>query len=794
MPAATSQRASPTVLLLLMLVVFGVYLLCYRANIQSGDSLRALDALTSQARYGDWLLDESNWFKAPLIIRAAQALPLSEYDVEERLMLQLARPLLLLAQSLPRLGTIHSVWLFNIIVCTLLTGLLYLMACEWGADSGVAALVAVSAALSSNFFAYSQTFFREPLAAFFVLLALYALQRGQRGTAGWRVASIITATLVLFCAYHSKHSTLLALPALAVAALPARWFTRRACCFALCVMGASLAFLMLLDPFPSVLQSLLQRLGLPGGATLNIALRSYLLSPGTSLWATSPLLLLALPGAVLWWRAGRWQILLVLSLLGFSYSVGHALLTHVHWFGGLSWPPRFLLPALPALLLAAIPLAARCLQAGAKPLPALWCILLLYGMWIQFNSAALSWEVYGSELPAAAQGLGEWQPAQWQSRYFRWALLPSRWADLGFDFLWARAKLPLWGLSFFALAAGAGISLLQVLRHSRSRLRFTAPVLALLSPVLLLGNLMLAYNRDPRTQSHDRALQDALATLQQEATADDVLLMAGNDNGAFWLQHQDSHQPRGIILRRPFAQAASDKQPAQLVSQNPNDWFDVASFRSIHHLAAGHERLWLLERTNAFMGWSFRPLERYLSLHYYPLRETAIGDGDAPVRLLEFHTRQPAPNPLSLYGGDIAAPFQFGESIALVSMTVPGGERVQPGDILAFSLLWQARAAPQHDATVASFLVPEGKGQASAQGRDSAPQNGFSPTSAWSAGELTWDNRAMRIPDDAAPGSYRLWILLYYRDAGDIQRLPVSGRELAEAGTAAVLPPFFLVE
>ena len=120
------------VFLLIFAIVTSAYLLTYRARIESGDTLRAMDALTSQSRFGDWLMDESTWFKPPLRVREHHNLPLSGFDVEERLQLNLALPLLQLAEFLPRMGNIHVVWLFNILVTGLMAGLITLILRAFG--------------------------------------------------------------------------------------------------------------------------------------------------------------------------------------------------------------------------------------------------------------------------------------------------------------------------------------------------------------------------------------------------------------------------------------------------------------------------------------------------------------------------------------------------------------------------------------------------------------------------------------------------------------------------------------
>jgi hypothetical protein len=88
--------------------------------------------------------------------------------------------------------------------------------------------------------------------------------------------------------------------------------------------------------------------------------RGLVLSPGKSLFLYSPWLLLAVPGTWLFWRRhGRdgalvvWLPLLVVLL----YS------KKLVWHGG-SWGPRYMLPVVPLLALAALPAIAWCLAGG----------------------------------------------------------------------------------------------------------------------------------------------------------------------------------------------------------------------------------------------------------------------------------------------------------------------------------------------------------------------------------------------------------------------------------------------
>lgn len=777
-----------------------VYMLTYRASIQSGDTLRALDAATSLSRHGDWLMDESNWFKPSLRIREKNDLPLSEYDVEERLNIRLALPLLKIAETLPRLGVIHTVWLFNAFVTALIAGLLYLLIIALDFSDFPAVLVAISAGIGTNLWAYSQTFFREPLSALFILLALLSIQLGRNRPLTQRILSLIIAGLSIYLAYLTKYSAALAIPAALIFGLPElrtlHWtYGRR---IALAMLALSLALVaapMLIDPLPDALLDLSAQFHVET-THLGAALRSYMLSPGAGIWGTSPIVLLSLAGGALLWRQGQHRLVLTICLMSVCYVLGHALTTGAHWFGGLSWPPRFLLPTLPVLMLATAPVAQRLLSSGPSRLRFLWGALLLYGVWIQFNSVALSWRHFGETLPAESQRLSEWLPAMWQPAYFRWTVLPQRWQDLGFDFLWTRANLPLWGFSFGLLICLITATLLFLLHRRQNKWRFASVLLTPLCLAAVYLNLASAYDKDPRTNSRQTALHEALAYLEEGATPDDILLLPGNDYGNFFLNHHLAATPRVIVLPHPLAQAASDRQPAKILSNNANSWFDLHSARAIQHVAGRHDRIWLLANTSPFMSWSFRPLERYLALHAYPVQEVRLSQPYDTVRLLEYSATAPVVNPVSLYAGEFATDLRFGGDIELLSVVARNDSSYQAGETVEFSLRWQSSALLEISYTVATFIASAVSDQPIAQGWDTAPQGGFAPTSEWSPNAPIWDNRAIRLPLDAPPGDYRIWVLLYYRDgdSGLIKRLPVKGADETGDGDIGVLPFTFQVE
>lgn len=788
-----AKHHATSLCLLVITLALCLYMLTFRAAIQSGDTLRALDAVTSYARYGDWLMDESSWFKPALIVRDASELPLREYDVEERLNVLLAAPLLKLADALPNLGKLHTVWLFNVFVTAGIVALIFCLVSALNFSPVAGAIVALTAGFGTILWVYSQTFFREPLSAVFVLGALLLIQLGRRSGLPIRLGSLALAAGAFCLAVLTKQSALFGLPALLIFAWPgasdlSRKLARRLACLPLALLAAMI-LLMLVDPLPAPLQTFFSERGLDLRYA-GEALRGYLLSPGGSVWGTSPVVLLAIPGGLMLWRQGRFRLVLTIVTMIACYALGHAVTTGAHWFGGLSWPPRFLLPALPVVMLAAAPLAEHMLSPFRVRLRALWLALLVYGIWIQFSGVSLGWSHYGELLPAESQGLAEWLPSLFQPQYFRWVLLPQLWDSLGFDFLWVRGQLPIWALGFGSLALATLYTLNRLLRQPKSRWKVMSPLLALIALNLILLNLSAAYQRDPRTQSAQVALHEAKDHLTRSAAPGDILLLTSNDYGNFALNHLDSEQPRSIVLARPLAQAASDKQPAQVLSNNPYGWFDLQSLRIIQHVTAKHERLWLLDSTSPFMNWSFRPLERYLALHAYPLGDARLETADDSVRLLEYSAMSQPPDPMSLYFGELPTDLRFGDAIGLRSLDMPRRGPFAPGESVEFSLLWQADEPLSASYTVAAFIADSGTSQPIAQGRDSAPQAGFAPTNAWQAGVPVWDNRAIRLPEDAPAGEYQLWVVMYALDdqTGEILRLPVSGASVTGDGAIGILP------
>lgn len=783
-----------SIFLLLVTLMASFYMLTFRGRIESGDTLRAMDALTSQAHYGDWLMDESVWFKYFFRVRTANLLPLTSYDVEEKLNLNLAMPLLRLAEFIPRMGNIHTVWLFNVIVTALNVGVLYLIVRALDYDDWVAVGVAITAGLTTNMWVYSQTFFREPLVSFFTLMALLGIQWCYQR--GWilRIASFAWAVGMFRLAFLTKFSAVMVVPAIVVFAVPHFGFAehkrlRQVSIWLLILQVIGLFVVMLFDPMLGFVNGLFAHLyELP--EQLSYILRIYILSPGGSLWGTSPILLMAVIGCIVLLRQNRHRIVWMIALAFVGYTVGHALVTGSDWFGGQSWPPRFLVPIVPVLMIATAPILDNIIHHRHKVLGLVWILLFVYGAWIQFSGVSLMWYQYENSLPLESNGLTEWEPGLTQVNYFRWVVLPQRWADLGIDFLWVRTGVQSWGIQFGILTIAILGVLLWVVRQAKSRLMILAPIIIIVWSGLVIINIRAVYDKDPVVQSHKQALHDMLNYVTAHSTPDDILILPNNFYERFILNHLDQAGPRPIIFQPELAEAASERQPAEIVSNNPNDWLPLSSLRALHHIANSHDRFWYLANTSPFMNWSFRPFERYMALYYYPLQEVELEHPDETVRLLEYSTRSPAPNPFSTFSADQSTDLLYGDMIRLLGFQLPNGVRYEGGQTVELSLLWQTDKPLDHDYTVAWFIADAATGQMIVQGQDSMPQTGFAPTTGWQPHVSVWDNRALRLPDNLSAGEVVIWVLMYrYNpDMSAIERLSVNGKTVIDNGSIGVLP------
>jgi hypothetical protein len=102
-----------------------------------------------------------------------------------------------------------------------------------------------------------------------------------------------------------------------------------------------------------------------------------------------------------------------------------------------------------------------------------------------------------------------------------------------------------------------------------------------------------------------------------------------------------------------------------------------------------------------------------------------------------------------------------------------------PGDTMPVTLYWRALRNLDKNYKTFVHLTDAGMTRQPAQ-HDGDPNAGFTPTTRWEPGEIVPDTHELVLPEDLAPGVYRLWAGMYdYETLRNLQVL--SGPETATA-------------
>jgi len=125
-----------------------------------------------------------------------------------------------------------------------------------------------------------------------------------------------------------------------------------------------------------------------------------------------------------------------------------------------------------------------------------------------------------------------------------------------------------------------------------------------------------------------------------------------------------------------------------------------------------------------------------------------------------------------------------GRTIELVSYAVYPSRDLRAGDFGMLMLAWRAPESVSARFTV-SLRVVDAQDRVVYQ-RDAEPANGARPTIGWAPGEIVQDDVGFFVPADAAPGAYRLVIVVY--DAARGEELETAEGALFRVAELKVMP------
>ncbi|HLA42595.1 MAG TPA: hypothetical protein VJZ27_04120, partial [Aggregatilineales bacterium] len=291
--------------LCLVSLLAGVYLLTYRGFPVSIDELSLFSTTESLVKYRE-LQIVSLYHEYPIITNLYTDTPW-QGTLHEPLQIFLTAPFYWIAQHIDGIGLLHTVWTFNVVVVMLIALIIYRGGVAMGYSDAAAWITAVMTAFGTMLWHYSQTFFREPLAGLLLLITFVLAYQIQRNRAqlllAWMLLAFIGAVL-------TKAAALLTLPALIFILLPD--FSRRDQSRLWRVMLAIMILLILAFAVGGIIPNdrfdighYVSRLGTSDTGYIRAVVGAYLFSPGRSIWATCPILLLAFVGAWMAYRDGK---------------------------------------------------------------------------------------------------------------------------------------------------------------------------------------------------------------------------------------------------------------------------------------------------------------------------------------------------------------------------------------------------------------------------------------------------------------------------------------------------------
>lgn len=763
----------------LFVLLCAVYFASYHGQVYSTDELMLFDSARSFLREGSFALAYTSDLVNPITPPGLQPVPESAVPP---LQVYGVAPLIWMATHLPGVGLMHSAWLFNVLVTALAAVVLYRYARALGNSDRASLIVALIFGLATFAWAYSQTFFRDPLLMLLVLVCLYAAERGRQAWARRRQGAatwFVVAMLAYIAAAATKDIGVLVLPALLVVAVPGgliRWLSAGKLWRGVLVAGLALGGLLIGALVVAGHPAFTGRLS--GSAFLERyvryapeALAAYLLSPGFSVWAFSPALLIGLPGAYRLLRMGRVRQFFVPLLVLGVFALAHATIHGEYWYGGLGWGPRFLLPATPFLALWLLPIVDPLVGRTDEPRAAirLWTLagvtfLVMISAGLQIMSVLAPVRVFPDFLYSEGLRLGReivpWREGVWDMRYIPQVVVAQRLSMVPLAPAWANIG----GTGAVLLLCGAtgGLGTLILTRQARSRFgQWVGVFAALIGLVGMFGGGLRAYYHDPRYGGDDESLWRVMAALREGLRPADAVILGSPTYRPFFMNY---YKERAPVYTLPYApgEIRDPNAPPEVVSDSMDERahpvFQIMLARIAAQTAQLTARWWFLTEYGPFSAGRFRVTEHFLARHYFPA-DTLV---DAPgVRLIRFAPVGAPPDRVPPWP-EIPIRADFGAA-TLIGADLPRGTVIRAGETLPISLLWRHDGWPADlepfDYSVNVTLIDR-EGLTRAQ-RAGTPLGSFGHMSAWVSGGYYRDNHALLTPDDLPSGEYDVWVLVF---------------------------------
>jgi hypothetical protein len=381
----------------LLIVVFftGLYLLSYNGIFRVDDEHILAARSQSLALWGQWAEPQ---VYGNLRVRELEAMGPAATQIEP-LQAVLSAGLIRLGDS-SGIGGGQAAFTLNLFVTATTAALVFLAVLILQLPLEAALWAAALYGAGTIAWPYATTYFRDPLAALMTTAALIGwILIVQAETRARRIAGGVILLVAGSAGVLSKNTAAALVPAIGLTVLVIAARSRSRGWLMGSAVAAGAAMVLVASVLPSDGPLARYTLGylisvarhFAGSIDLSLlpAVAGPFLSPAKSIFLFSPPLLLVLIYPSAFRRIG-WRVALVLGSLPFFIALGQALFYRQQWAGVYGWGLRFMLPALPALIVLAAPAVDR-LRTESRRGRWILCVVLAAGIVIQAAGALVPW-------------------------------------------------------------------------------------------------------------------------------------------------------------------------------------------------------------------------------------------------------------------------------------------------------------------------------------------------------------------------------------------------------------------
>lgn len=762
---STQRNISPkdrSIALLILGFLLACYMFTFTGVIDSSDGLSTFATTESLVRRGALDSNQVLWMGN----QQGNIGPDGNLYTRKGLgMVLLAWPLVWAARVWPFVGLAHAAMLLNPLLTAWTGALLFRTGRRLGWSRSLAISAALIFGLLTMAWPYTQSFFSDPVAGWGLFAAAYGLLAyAQSG----RKLYLLGSGLAWGIAYLTRTINLMTLPIYAIGLLsvlappfmqlgedfPTRlrrafWhYWRPVVAFTIPVVVMGLLSLW----WNWVRFGNLWDTGYVATETFSanwfFGLFGLTVGPARGVIWYNPILLLAIPGALWFWRRQRRILFLALALILVFFAV---YAKWYMWHGGYSWGARFIVPTLPFLTLLAAPAWDALIGARKLGWPGVvvGMGLALASLTVQVLGLLVPYNLVQDRLAELVTPLfADVTFTQWQYSplVMQWQMVQPTTIQLA----WWRGAAGVDWLPLMVALAGVGVGVVLLAQQLRDpqrrdhndRLRNWLYTAAL----LLLTTGLLTYYYTART---DPELRLVAGRLEQEAQAHDgVLLLRPEMTQHFANVYRGALPIYGLFQRNQLRQ---EDAPA------------------LAHIRNHYARLWVVPNYLPAdqSGW-----ERTLRSEDFLLSDDRVS-GPSQQRLA-LYALAPAAKLVesgvgTVFGDPAASPVSEANGwirlngYALTPTATPGGQ-------VLLTLLWESLQPVTTDYQVFVHLL-DAQGAKLLQ-RDGQPVVWLRPTSTWQPGETIVDRYGLLLPVTIPTGRYTLAVGLYDPVTG--QRLAVS--------------------